>query len=90
MKVLFSELGVLETEKFHQLLLDKIEHIEEDVLTLDFSDVERIDLSNFQIIISLKKYCDTKDISLKLENMNSKDIKKSIQIYNLYEALGLK
>ncbi len=89
MKITFDELNIARTENFHDSILETLKDNKGDTFTLDFESVEKIDLSNIQLLISLKKYCNANNIELKLENLNSEQIKQSINIYNLNEQLGI-
>ncbi len=89
MKITFDELNIARTENFHDSILEKLKDNKGDTFTLDFESVEKIDLSNIQLLISLKKYCNANNIELKLDNLNSEQIKQSIKIYNLDEQLGI-
>lgn len=89
MKITFDELNIAHTENFHSLLLENLKEEAKETFSLNFENVEKIDLSNIQLIVSLKKYCDNNNIQLKLENINSEQIKQSIKIYNLNDKLGI-
>lgn len=58
MKIEFNELTINEIDSFYNSLLS-IDASEGKIL-LDFEDVEIIDLSIYQLLISFKKYCDSK------------------------------
>lgn len=89
MKITFDELSIAHTENFHAILIEKLIEEAKESFSLDFENVEKIDLSNIQLLVSLKKYCDNNEIQLKLENINSEQIKQSIKIYNLNDKLGI-
>lgn len=59
MKISFSELNMYEVENFHKKVLKDLEKANSS-FTLNFSDVQKIDLNNIQLILSIKKYCDEK------------------------------
>ena len=88
MKISFNELTIYEIEAFHQKLLKEITPIK-NTFTLNFADVQKIDLSNIQLILSLKKYCDDKNIHLKLINIQSKQLKQTFRLFNINERLNL-
>ncbi len=90
MKITFDELCIQDIESFYKILLNEVSNINNKSFILDFIDVERVDLSAIQLIISLKKYCDSLDISLELININSSQLEQSIQIFNLENILGIK
>lgn len=90
MKIPFHEIGMIELEQFHKMLLESVENKDVESLVLDFSDVSKMGLCSVQVLISLKKYCDEFNIELKLENMGSSQLKNSIQTYKLDEILGIK
>lgn len=85
----FNELSIIEIEEFKSLLLDTIKNLSDDTLTLDFSSVEKIDLISIQVLISCKKYCDDLDIKFNCINLQSNQLKQSIEIYNLKHTLGI-
>ena len=88
MKISFKELNVYETEKFHQALLKEV-HSSKTSLTLNFSNVQKIDFINIQLILSLKKFCDEQNIKLKLTSIKSRQVKQIFTLFNLYEILGI-
>ena len=53
MKISFSELSVYEVENFQKAILKEIESSKTS-FTLNFCDVEKIDFSNIQLLLSLK------------------------------------
>lgn len=89
MIVEFEELIIQDIESIHKVLLDEVSKIEEKSFILDFAQVERIDLSAIQLILSLKKYCESLNIDLKFINMNSSQLKQSIKVFNLTNLLGI-
>lgn len=90
MKIKFDELCIQEAESFYKTINDELSIIENNPLILDFSNIEKIDLSAIQIIIALKRYCKLSDIPLSLINLESSQVKESIKTFNLYTELGLK
>jgi len=88
MKINFKELNIYEIEKFHQMILKDIKATKRS-FTLNFTDVQKIDLCNIQLILSLKKYCDAKNIKLNITNINAKAIKQTFRIFNLNATLGV-
>jgi ABC-type transporter Mla MlaB component len=90
MKIPFNELCIQDIESFYKILFNDVSKLKDKSFILDFIEVERVDLSAIQLIISLKKYCDSLDISLELININSSQLKQSIQIFNLENILGIK
>ena len=88
MKIEFEELTIVKINDFYNLISDELKDLENETLVLDFENVEKIDLSNIQLLISLKKYCLNKNIHLQLQNIISQQIKQSFEIYNLNEHLG--
>ena len=89
MKIKFDELCIQEAEAFYKLLLDEIENLQGNPLILDFSNIEKIDLSTIQILISLKKYCESINMDLILINMNSSQVQQTINTFKLNSSLGL-
>ena len=88
MEALFKELNIYEIDKFHQKLLEDVKTSDESFV-LDFIDVQKIDLSNIQLILSLKKYCDEKNIKLNITNIKAKQIKQTLKMFNLNSTLGV-
>lgn len=89
MKIKFDELCIQEVESFYKLLQDEISILQGNPLILDFSNVEKIDLSAIQIIISLKKYCESINMDFILINLNSSQVKQTINTFNLNNIIGL-
>ena len=89
MKIKFDELCIQEAEAFYKLLLDEIENLQGNPLILDFSNIEKIDLSIIQILISLKKHCESINMDLILINMNSSQVQQTINTFKLNSSLGL-
>ena len=90
MKIKFDELCIQEAEDFYKIILDELSIIKNNPLILDFSNVEKVDLSAIQILIALKRYCEDLDISLTYINLDSKQVKETIKTFNIYNELGLK
>ena len=88
MKISFKELNIYEIEKFHQKILKDIKTAKTS-FTLNFADVQKIDLSNIQLILSLKKYCDEKNIKLNITNITAKSVKQTLKMFNLNSTLGV-
>jgi anti-anti-sigma regulatory factor len=88
MKIKFEELNIYEIEKFHQNILKDIQ-TSKTSFTLNFADVQKIDLSNIQLILSLKKYCDKKKIKLNITNITAKSVKQTLKMFNLNSTLGV-
>ena len=88
MKISLNELSIYEIENFHKTILKEISSSKTS-FTLNFSNVEKIDFSNVQLILSLKKYCDEKKINLKLTNIDARQVKQTFKMFNLYDTLGI-
>jgi len=88
MKISYNELTIYEIENLHKKIVKEIAKAKTS-FTLNFENVEKIDLSTLQLLLSLKKECESKKIKLKLINTDARQIKKMIKMYNLYEQLGL-
>jgi anti-anti-sigma factor len=88
MKISFKELNIYGIDKFHQKVLKDIETAKTS-FTLNFTDVQKIDLSNIQLILSLKKYCDEKNIKLHITNIKAKQVKQTFKMFNLNTVLGV-
>lgn len=89
MKIKFDELCIQEVESFYKSLQDEISMLQGNPLILDFSNVEKIDLSAIQILISLKKYFESNDMELILINLSSGQVLQTINTFNLNHNLGL-
>jgi anti-anti-sigma regulatory factor len=89
LKIKFEEIGIAQAKEFHKLLLDEIETLQEDIFTLDFTNVEEIDLCTIQILLSLQNYCKSSEIQLQFTNINSTQVIQSIQTFRLQESLGI-
>ena len=88
MKIQNSELNIYEIESFHQKILKEIQTAKRS-FTLNFDNVEKIDLSNIQLIISVKKYCDENNIKLNISNIKTKQIKNMFKMFDLHKLLGV-
>ena len=88
MKIPFNELNIYVVENFHKKILKELAQAKTS-FTLNFSNVEKIDLITIQLILSLKKYCDDKNINLKLTNIEARQVKQSFKMFNLDQTLGI-
>ena len=88
MKIALKEINIYEIEKLYKKILKDVSSVKSSY-TLNFENVEKIDLSGIQLILSLKKYCDKNSISLKLININSVQIKEIFEQFSLNKSLGL-
>ena len=68
MKIEFTSLTIYEVEKFQEILLNLLKKDED--IELDFSNVEKIDMTVIQLLISFQKSCDSQSKFLKLKNIN--------------------
>ena len=89
MKLEFTEISMPEIEDFYKSILDDISSFKGDTYTLDFDGVETLSLPAIQVLISLKKYCEEKDIELECINIKSSNIIETLEIYNLKNRLGI-
>lgn len=89
MKIEFEELCIQELESFYKTLTDEIESLQGNPLILDFSMVEKIDLSTIQLLISLKKYFELNDMGLIFMNIDSPFVIQTINTYKLSEYFGV-
>jgi len=89
-KIIFDELCIQEVDSFYKILKQELSILQGNPLILDFSNVEKIDMSAIQVLISLKKQCEISNIDLIYLNMNSPQVQSSIDTFNLNEDLGLK
>ncbi|MCU7836797.1 MAG: STAS domain-containing protein [gamma proteobacterium symbiont of Taylorina sp.] len=88
MKILLNELNIYEVENCHKKILKEVQSVKSS-FTLNFSNVEKIDLNSIQLILSLKKYCDEKAIHLKLTNIEARQVKQTFKMFNLNQTLGI-
>ena len=89
MKIKFDELCIQEAQSFYKIIMDELSIIKNNPLILDFSNIEKIDLSAIQILIALKRYCETSNISLTFINLDAIQVQETIKTFNLYDELGL-
>lgn len=89
MKIEFEELSISEIEVFNEQIIKALEELEGDQFVLDFYNVDRIELSVIQLLLSLKKYCDDSNINLVFENINANHLLESLKIYNLEKLFGV-
>jgi len=88
LKISYEELNIYEVEKFHNDILECIQSGTSS-FTLDFINVDKIDLSSIQVLLSAKKYCDEKNIKFTLTNINARQIKQTFKILNLNSLLDI-
>lgn len=88
MKISFEELTIYEIDSFHKKVLKEIQNSKSS-FTLNFSTVKKIDLNVIQLLLSIKKYCDENDISLKFTNIETKQVKQTFKIFNVVDMLGI-
>lgn len=88
MKISFTELNMYEVENFHKKVLKDLEKAK-STFTLNFTDVTKIDLNNIQLLLSIKKYCDEKNIDLKITNLNSKQLKQTFKLFEIEKLIGV-
>lgn len=88
MNISFHELSIYEIEQFQKDILQELQSTTQ-LFTLDFENVEKIDLSSIQLLLSVKKYCDEKNIKFDIVNLHSKHIKQTFNIFNLNSNLGV-
>ena len=89
MKIHLEELNIYEVDNFYKKLLKEVTSTKYSSFTLNFINVEKIDLSNVQLILSLKKYCDDKNITLKFTNIKSDNVKHILSMFNLNQKLEI-
>ena len=88
MTILINDLNIYKIEEFHNELIKELE-LKNDLLSLDFTNVEKIDLSSIQLILSTKKYCDVNNIKFTITDIKTKQVKQMLKMFNLYEKLGV-
>ena len=77
-KIEYEKLTIYEVESFHKDLLQLCSK-EEKALILDFSGVQKIDMTAIQLLLSTQKTCEQKSSQLILENVSS-DLLETIRI----------
>lgn len=90
MKIIFDELCIQEVDSFYKILIEELSALQGNPLILDFTNVEKIDMSAIQVLISLKKHCVSSNIDLIYLNMNSSQVQLAIDTFNLNKDFGLK
>jgi len=89
-KLEFTEISMIEIESFYVQILEDIKSFTGEIYTVDFSNVEILSLPAIQVLISLKNYCENRNIKLECINISSSSILQSLETYNLKEKLGVK
>jgi anti-anti-sigma regulatory factor len=88
-KITFDELCIQEVDSFYNTLIEELAVLQGNPLILDFTNVEKIDMSAIQVLISLRKHCEKSNIDLMYLNMNSSQVQLAIDTFNLNQDLGL-
>lgn len=88
MKIPVKEVNMYEIEKLYQKILKEVTAAKTS-FTLNFSNVEKMDLCGIQMILSLKKYCDEKGIDLKITNIDSKQIENLFKTFTFKDNLNI-
>jgi len=88
MIISFNDLNIYNVENLYKDILEELNNSSVSLI-LDFENVEKVDLSSIQLLISTKKYCDIKNINFNIININSKKIKQSFKMFSLYKTLGI-
>jgi len=86
MKIILTELTIYEIEGFYNKVLKELQNTKKS-FTLNFSDVEKIDLSAVQLLISINKFCLDRNINFKVTNIQARQVKQIFKMFNLYEIL---
>lgn len=87
MKIDFDELTIINAEKLYKSIIEVLENEFPEKLILDMSNVEKIDLCNIQLLLSLNKFCKNQNITFELTNITSKQINQTFCTYGLEETL---
>jgi anti-anti-sigma regulatory factor len=80
-----NRITIYEVNEVHSLFLDKLNSGEKS-LSIDFSDINKIDMAGLQLLVSLKKSSVENAISLKFDNL-SKDLEELIGFCDLDKIL---
>jgi anti-anti-sigma factor len=86
MKLEKENFTVYETEELKEQIVHLIE--QNDSFELDLENIIKIDMSGIQLLISVKKSCDKKNIPFKIINIDDV-LLKSFQICGCDTVLGL-
>ena len=90
MKLEFTEISMIEIEAFYEQILEDVLQFKGATYSIDFSKVEVLSLPAIQVLISVRNYCNTQDISFECTNIHSNSILQSLETYNLKDRLGVK
>ena len=88
MKVALKEINIYEIEKLYKKIFKDVSSVKSSY-TLNLENVEKIDLSGVQLILSLKKYCDKNGITLKIININFQQLIDIFELFSLNKSLEL-
>jgi MFS superfamily sulfate permease-like transporter len=58
-------------------------HLEDNPIEIDFKEVKKVELPHIQMILSLKKYCESHNKELKLLNIESNQMKEEFKLFKL-------
>ena len=86
MQIETEKIGIYEVENLKEQLLKEISNVTS--LNIDFSKVQKIELTAIQLFVSLKKTCDEKNIKLNFSKINE-DVYKNIEISGCDSFLGV-
>ena len=85
-KLEYNKLTIYEVEELHKILLEN--YLKNSELALDMQEVQKIDMTAIQLLLSTQKSCKDKDIAFSLHNL-SDEIIKTIEISGCVEILEL-
>jgi ABC-type transporter Mla MlaB component len=80
-----DRITIYEVNELHSFFVNEIKKCDKSC-SVDFSDVNKIDMAGFQLLVSLKKSCVEDGVSLKFENI-SKELEELIGFCDLDKIL---
>ena len=86
-KLKYDKLTIYEVEDLHKKILKDLKKEEGD-LTLDFTSIQKIDMTAIQLLLSIKKTCESKSNKLILINL-SDGIKETLKLSGCDLLLGV-
>ena len=86
-KLKYDKLTIYEVEDLHKKILKDLKKEEGD-LRLDFTSIQKIDMTGIQLLLSTKKTCETQSKKLILMNL-SEGVKESVKLSGCDLLLGV-
>jgi anti-anti-sigma factor len=86
MEIQTEKIGIYEVESLKESLLKELSS--SNSINIDFSKVQKIELSAIQLFVALKKSCDEKGVKLTFSNIDE-DVHQSIEMSGCDSFLGV-